>query len=347
MKQIHVQAGSGYDVLIEAGGLDRAGEYLRKVKTPCRAAVISDSHVLPLYGDRVASSLRQAGFEVSCFAFPAGEENKNLTVYASILDFLAREHFSRSDILIALGGGVTGDMAGFAAATYLRGIPFMQIPTTLLAAVDSSVGGKTGVDLPGGKNLVGAFHQPLLVLCDPDLIRTLPEDFLLDGSAEVIKYGMLGNEAFFAELEKKPIRDQLEHVIETCVRMKRDLVEADEFDTGERRKLNFGHSFGHAIEKCSGYTLSHGLAVSVGMVMISDAAVKKGFLAAADRDRLVRLLEKTGLPTHAAFSKEELLAAVLSDKKMAGGRLHLVVPEAVGRCRIVPVSREEITGWMA
>ena len=317
------------------------------MKAPCRAAIISDTNVWPLYGERVRASLEKAGFSCVFYCFPAGEASKNLSTYSRLLSFLAGEHISRSDILIALGGGVCGDMAGFAAATFLRGLPFLQIPTSLLAMVDSSVGGKTAVDLPEGKNLVGAFHQPALVLCDPDLLQTLPEAVLRDGSAEVIKYGVLGNADFFRRLEEAPILAQAQVVIETCIGMKRDVVEADEFDTGERRKLNLGHSFGHAIEKCSRYGISHGLAVAAGMAIITRAAVKKGLCEEDALPRLLSLLEKTGLPTSTDFSARALAAAALSDKKMSGGRIHLIVPERIGRCRILPVPPEELGDWLS
>ena len=354
MKRIRVRTGNAYDVVIGRGLLDDCGRLLserlaaegKPAGASCRIALISDSSVLPLYGERMKASLEKAGFSVVSYAFPAGEASKNLDTYAQILRFLAAEHISRSDRIAALGGGVTGDMAGFAAATFLRGIPFLQIPTSLLAMVDSSVGGKTAVDLPEGKNLVGAFHQPCLVVCDPDVLDSLPEAVFQDGSAEVIKYGMLGSEAFFRELEETPIRDQAENVIETCVSMKRDVVEADEFDTGERRKLNLGHSFGHAIEECSDFGISHGLAVAAGMALITRAAVRKGFCEPQALPRLLSLLEKYGLPTGTDFSAARLAGAALSDKKFAGGRLHLIVPEGVGRCRILPVPAEELTDWL-
>ena len=354
MKRIHVSTGRPYDVLIGRGLLGEAGTQLKAVlrpdaslsEKPCQAALITDTQVGPLYAAPVKASLEAAGFSCEVCEFPAGEASKTIGTYTGLLDFLADKKLSRSDCLVALGGGVCGDMAGFAAATYLRGIPFLQIPTSLLAMVDSSVGGKTAVDLPAGKNLVGAFHQPCLVLCDPDVLSSLPEAFCRDGSAEVIKYGMLGNEAFFESLGETPILEQAEAVIETCVSMKRDVVEADEFDTGERRKLNLGHSFGHAIEKCSRFGISHGLAVAAGMAIVTRAAVRKGFCEPSALPRLLSLLERYRLPLGTDFSARELAAAALSDKKMAGGKLHLIVPETVGRCRILPVPPTELASWL-
>ena len=346
MDILHVTAGHSYDVFVERGGLRRTGGRLSALAAPQKAAVISDSHVFPLYGESLMDSLRAAGISPLSYVFPAGEASKNLTEYGKILEFLAKEHFSRSDIVAALGGGVTGDLAGFAAATYLRGIPWVQVPTSLLAMTDSSVGGKTGVDLAGGKNMAGAFHQPLAVFCDPDLLNTLPADAFRDGCAEVIKYGMLGDAVFFRELEETPVAEQAEHVITACIGIKRDLVAADEFDTGERRKLNLGHTFGHAVEKCSGYTISHGRAVSIGMALIGRAAAAKGLLPEEALQRLLALLRRTGLPTETDLPRGAILDAVLSDKKISGGMLHLVVPTAIGRCRIVPVTTDELSGWL-
>lgn len=218
-----------------------------------------------LYAARLEASLTRAGFRVVTFTYPGGEHCKTLATYTALLDFLAAHRLSRSDLIVALGGGVTGDLAGFAAATYQRGIPFVQVPTTLLAAVDSSVGGKTAVNLDSGKNQVGCFYQPSLVLCDPDTLRTLPPEEYRNGCAEVIKYAVLRSAPFFDELRAQPVSAQVGHVIATCVGMKRDLVVADEFDRGSRQLLNLGHTFGHAVEACSGYTVPHGCGVAIGM----------------------------------------------------------------------------------
>ncbi len=346
MTSISVGASRSYEVLISRGLLSRAGEMIAALKKPCRVAVVSDSNVHPLYDAVVAESLRKAGFDAFSLVFPAGERSKNLGTFGKLLESFAEHHLSRSDLVVALGGGVTGDLAGFAAAAYLRGIDYVQIPTTLLAMVDSSVGGKTAVDLEAGKNLAGAFYQPILVLCDPNTLQTLPESDFCDGCAEVIKYGLLGNADFFTDLEKKPIREQLEHVLEVCVSMKRDLVQEDERDTGVRRLLNLGHSFGHGVEKLSDYRISHGQAVAVGMAIITRAAVAKGVAEASTLDRLLALLEKTGLPTETTFAAKDLAEAAKGDKKISGGKLHLIVPEAVGRCRVVPTDPEELNDWL-
>ncbi len=347
MTRVHVKASREYDVIIERGILDRAGEELRRVNARgSTAAVIAGERVAALYGARLAASLERAGYRVVPFIYPGGEKYKTLETYGKIMDFLAREHFTRADIVAALGGGVTGDMAGFAAATYQRGTAFAQIPTTLLAAVDSSVGGKTAVDLPSGKNLAGCFYQPCAVLCDTDTLSTLPQAELANGCAEVVKYGVLGDAALFAALERGDAEPQSERVIARCVEMKRDIVEQDEFDTGRRMLLNLGHSVGHAVEKCSGFAVPHGSAVAIGMAVIMRAAAVRGICPASAAERTAALLTRCALPTSTGYTAEELCRAMLSDKKMTGGRLSLVVPEDIGRCRIVPASAEELPGWL-
>ena len=278
--------------------------------------------------------------------FPHGEQSKNLSVYADILNALAARHLSRKGLVVALGGGVVGDMAGFAAATYLRGVRFVQIPTTLLSQVDSSVGGKTAVDLPAGKNLVGAFCQPSLVLCDPHALSTLPDPVFYDGCAEVIKAAMLKSHAFFEDLQKTPPREQLEHMLEFCISMKRDVVEEDEFDTGARQYLNLGHTFGHAVEAASAFSISHGCAVAIGMVMMTRAAVKKGYCKEDTLEQLIALLKQYHLPTEVPYPALSLLGIVRSDKKTMGGTVTLVVPEKIGRCMLVPVPVCDVPDWL-
>ena len=290
--------------------------------------------------------MQKAGFDVTSFTFPHGEQSKNLSVYADILNALAARHLSRKGLVVALGGGVVGDMAGFAAATYLRGVRFVQIPTTLLSQVDSSVGGKTAVDLPAGKNLVGAFCQPSLVLCDPHALSTLPDPVFYDGCAEVIKAAMLKSHAFFEDLQKTPPREQLEHMLEFCISMKRDVVEEDEFDTGARQYLNLGHTFGHAVEAASAFSISHGCAVAIGMVMMTRAAVKKGYCKEDTLEQLIALLKQYHLPTEVPYPALSLLGIVRSDKKTMGGTVTLVVPEKIGRCMLVPVPVCDVPDWL-
>jgi 3-dehydroquinate synthase len=267
------------------------------------------------------------------FVFPHGEQSKSIETLASLLDFLAEHKVARSDTIAALGGGVVGDLTGFAASCYMRGIKFVQIPTTLLAMVDSSVGGKTGINLPTGKNLAGAFYQPEAVICDIDTLDTLPPDCFLDGCAEVIKYGILADR----ELFYTPIRENQEDVIARCVEIKRDIVNEDEFEAGRRKLLNFGHTIGHAIEKLSGYTMAHGHAVAAGMAIIARAS------GCCDALEITNMLERYGLPTSTAYGAEELAQACLSDKKRAGDYITMVFPERIGLCVLknIPVGELE------
>lgn len=348
MKTIHVPASREYDVLIERGLLDRAGgEIARVLPKARRAVIVCGERVSKLYAARLAASLSHAGLATAEFCYPGGEQYKTLDTYSRLLHFAAAQKLSRGDVIVALGGGVTGDLTGFAAATYQRGLPFVQIPTTLLAAVDSSVGGKTAVNLESGKNQVGCFYQPSLVLCDADTLSTLSEEEYRNGCAEVIKYGVLGSAEFFTALEQCPVREQLDEVIAQCVGMKRDIVAADEFDTGRRQLLNLGHSFGHAVEKCSDFRIAHGSAVAVGMAMMCRAAYKRGICDEQTLTRLKNILAAYGLPDRAEFTADELYAAALSDKKISGGSINLIVPERIGRCRIEKVPAEELRAWLA
>lgn len=262
MNTVTVRASRQYDILIGQGLLPTLGAEAKKLGKAQKVCVISETTVYPLYGAVAEESLKSAGFSVVSYVFPAGEESKNGLIFLDLLNFLAENQLTRSDLIVALGGGVVGDLAGFAAASYLRGIRFIQVPTTLLAAVDSSVGGKTAIDLPAGKNLAGAFCQPSLVLCDTDTLNSLPLDIFRDGCAEVIKYGVLYDPKLFAHLEEKGLSFDREAVITRCVELKRDVVMEDEFDTGARMKLNLGHTVGHGVEAKSHFAISHGKAVA-------------------------------------------------------------------------------------
>lgn len=337
MYTVHVKNSSEYDVHIGSGLLAKAGELMQPVVAPCRIAIISDSTVNSLYGDTVETSLRTAGYDPLRFFFPAGEKNKHLGTLEDILVFLAENQMTRTDAIVALGGGVTGDIAGFAAAIYVRGIRFVQIPTTLLAAVDASVGGKTAVDMKAGKNLIGAFHQPSLVITDTDVIRALPSHLLADGAAEMIKHGVLSDPMLFDRLCRPDWIDDIDELIARNVSIKRDVVNADEFETGLRQTLNLGHTFGHAIEKCSGFALSHGQSVAIGMVIAAGAA---------DRPEVCRAIiaanRSCGLPSLCNYSAEELADAALNDKKRKGDSITLVLPEAIGRCILHKISVSEL-----
>lgn len=346
MTTVTVKASQTYDVKIGRGLLDTLGEEAARAFQGRTVCIVSDTNVAPHYLSQATHSLERAGFTVLAFVFPAGEEHKNGHTYLSLLEYLAQEHLTRADGLVALGGGVVGDLTGFAAATYLRGIPFLQLPTTLLAAVDASVGGKTAIDLEHGKNLAGAFYQPKAVLCDLDTWATLPADILSDGCAEVIKYGVLGSRTLFDTLAEIPSGETLEAVVAACVEQKRDIVQCDEFDRGMRQLLNLGHTFGHAVEASSRFTLSHGKAVSIGMAMVARAACVRGLCGEDVRDAISDRLTHYGLPTVCPYSADMLLGALCADKKIFGSTLHLIVPAEIGLCRILPVPVAELPSWL-
>ena len=339
---IPVRVREGYNVVIGRGLLEESGSLLRAALGDCRLALVTDSNVADLYLERVLTSLRAAGYAVNPFVFAAGEQNKNMQTLADVLEFFAAERLTRTDCVLALGGGVTGDMAGFAAGCYLRGIRYVQMPTTLLSAVDSSVGGKTAVDLAPGKNLAGLFHQPSLVLCDTNCLNTLPQSEFANGAAEAIKTGILEGEALFSLLESGGAREQIDEIIARCVAFKARVVEQDETETGLRKTLNLGHTAAHAIELCSGYTIPHGHAVAVGLAIIARAAEALGWTEENIAARVEAALVKNGLPITTDFSPEALANAALSDKKRAGGQMTLVVPRGIGDCILMDIPVEQL-----
>lgn len=341
MRTVTVNASRVYDIIIEKGSLDRAGELSLTVKKPCRAAILSDSNVAPLYAERLENSLKSAGYDPILFTVKAGEESKSAESYLALLSFLAQNKITRSDCLFALGGGVVGDLCGFAAATYLRGIEFIQIPTTLLAMVDSSVGGKTAIDIPEGKNLVGAFYQPSLVICDSDLLSTLPDNIFADGCAEVIKYGIINDPELF-EMLKSPILPQIDGIIERCVCDKRDVVDADERDVGVRQLLNLGHTAAHSIEVLSHFEISHGSAVAMGTALITRAAVSMNLCDKRELDEVISMLSAYNLPVDCPYTAGELATVAMGDKKRAGGYITLVMPYGIGDSRLYRVSVDSL-----
>ena len=340
MRRIPVQVQNGYDVCIGRGLIASFGELLSRAVGACRVAVITDSNVAPLYLDALTQSLERAGYDVCTFAFPAGENSKQMGTLAEILEFLVENRLTREDCVIALGGGVTGDLTGFAAGCYLRGIRYVQAPTSLLAAVDSSVGGKAAVDLSAGKNLAGLFYQPSLVVCDTNCFSTLTESEIANGSAEAIKTGVLGGETLFGLFESGSAREQMEQVVSQCVAYKARIVEADERDSELRNILNLGHTAGHAIEVCSEYAIPHGQAVAIGLGIIARASERLGEAQEPIYERIRQTLVKNGLPVVSPYSAEELAAAALSDKKRTGDSIRLVLPRGIGNCvlKSVPVS---------
>ena len=350
---LHVRTGlaraeDGYDIHVGSGTLACAGELLAAVTPSRRAAIVTDSNVKALYAEKVRLSLESAGFTASVFAFPAGEASKTLHTLADIYTFLASCELTRTDTVVALGGGVPGDTAGFAAATWLRGVNLMQIPTTLLAQVDSSVGGKMAVDLPEGKNLVGAFWRPVLVVCDNDTLLTLDRDNLACGMAEIIKHACIRDGAMFSELERlDPTSPPPAGLIARNIGIKRAVVERDEHERGERMLLNFGHTLGHAVEKLSGYRgVTHGHCVAAGMAMITRASERRGLTEKGTCARLEALLSRYGLPTGSELPVSEILDAARSDKKRSGDDISLVILERIGSARVLRLPFGELPGFL-
>lgn len=336
-----------YDIYLEAGLLPTIGEKTRALLANARTvAVVTDDTVKALYLPPVTQSLARAGFRVLSFSLPPGEASKNAEQYFALLNWLAENKLTRADAIVALGGGVVGDLAGFAAATYLRGIALIQVPTTLLAMVDSSVGGKTAIDLPSGKNLAGAFYQPSMVLCDPGVLETLPPQAFSDGCAEVIKYGMIRQGALLETLLEISVREQLAEIIAICVTIKRNIVQEDVFDTGERQLLNFGHTIGHAIEQLSRYEVSHGRAVAIGMGLITRAAVRKNLCPPESQTALERLLALFELPNRTDYPPQALYEAALSDKKRDASAITEIVPSAFGKCELRKMPVSELLEWI-
>lgn len=345
MKSVLVQTGHPYEVLVGNGLLAQGGGLIAEKIKPCAAAVITDDTVDILFGSAVEASLKKAGFRVCRIVFPHGEASKNLLTLSAVLEQLAAHQITRTDLIVALGGGVTGDLAGFAAAVYLRGIRFVQIPTTFLAAIDSSVGGKTAVDLAAGKNLAGAFWQPELVICDCETLKTLPEQYFLDGMGEAVKYGMAFDKTLLPLLGDG-VSGRLPDIIARCVAIKAGVVAQDERDTGERRKLNFGHTVGHAIERCANFSITHGQAVAIGMVVITRACVKRGITPPETLKTLLDTLTACGLPAACGYSAEALAGAALGDKKRRGDQLALILPTAVGGCTVWNIAVDALESWI-
>lgn len=340
MKSVRVPASKEYEVIIGSGILSSLGEKCVSLLGKSRCIVITDSNVAPLWLDKTVESLEKSGIGVITYVFPAGEESKSAKTLFDILEFMAKNRLTRSDFAVALGGGVTGDMTGLAASLYLRGIPFVQVPTTLLAAVDSSVGGKTAVNLTAGKNLMGAFYQPSLVVCDTDTLSTLSPEIFADGMAEVIKYGVIFDKALFDSVKSGDVNDNIESIIARCVELKRDVVAKDEFDKGDRQLLNFGHTMAHSIEKLSDFEISHGSAVAIGMVIAAKASKAFGW---SDEDCTAEIIEankNNNLPCECDFAPEELADVALSDKKRSGNEITFVVPKKIGECILKKVSVE-------
>lgn len=347
MITVNINASKNYDILIGKGLLDRCGELISQVEKSKKCAIVTDDIVDGLYGRKTVENLERSGFTVSKFVIPHGEASKSHEQLISIYNFLTERDITRTDFLIAFGGGVVGDLTGFCAATYLRGIDYIQIPTTLLAQVDSSVGGKTAVNIEAGKNLVGAFKQPAMVIADTNTLSTLSDEIFADGMGEVVKYGMIRSKSLFEKLSQGNPHSFLDEIIAECVEIKRDVVQNDEFDTGERMILNFGHTFGHAIEKSAGYgVIPHGKAVAIGMYMITCAAEKQGSVREGASKKLKKCLEANSLPYKYDISPEKLYSLSLGDKKRTSDKIRVVICPEAGSCNIVTLSLDEYKSFL-
>ncbi|MCM1298141.1 MAG: 3-dehydroquinate synthase [Firmicutes bacterium] len=347
MITVSVNASKKYDIFIGSGLLNQCGELISKAEGSKKCAIVTDDIVDGFYGEKTVEILEKSGFTVSKYVIPNGEASKSHEQLIAIYNFLTERDITRTDFLIALGGGVVGDLTGFCAATYLRGIDYIQIPTTLLAQVDSSVGGKTAVNIKAGKNLIGAFKQPSMVIADTDTLSTLSDEIFADGMGEVVKYGMIRSKSLFEKLAKGNPRSFIEEIIAECVEIKRDVVQNDEFDTGERMILNFGHTFGHAIEKSAGYgVIPHGKAVAIGMYMMTAAAEKQGSAQKGTAETLKKCLEANSLPYKYDISPEKLYSLSIGDKKRTSNKIRVVICPCAGSCNIVTMTLEEYKSFL-
>jgi 3-dehydroquinate synthase len=338
MKTIQVRVSSGAYTVNIGADYKLIGHRLRELGCSGKVSIVSDTNVFPIYGGDLSDSLEKKGFEVHYTILDAGEEYKTLSTVESLYKAFHLQGLTRSDTILALGGGVVGDITGFAAGTYLRGIPYVQVPTTLLAQIDSSVGGKTGVDTGDGKNLVGMFNQPMDVLIDPAFLDTLSLSIRADGMAEAIKYGLIRDDGLYKRILRGIDQDEMETLIYDCVSIKNAIVAQDEFDQGERMILNFGHTIGHAVEKCGNYNLyTHGQAVAIGMVYAAAIGEKLQITPAGTKDRIVQVLQKNGLPTETTLTPEQIFEALGSDKKKSGSHIQFILLERVGKAVIVPI----------
>lgn len=350
MKKIAVKASKPYEVLVEQGLLEKCGKIISETVKTRFLAIITDDNVDRIYSNTIISSLEKEGFRIVKYVFPHGETSKCAENLNNIYSFLAENNITRSDCLIALGGGVTGDITGYAAATYLRGLSYIQIPTTLLAQIDSSVGGKTAINLPCGKNLVGAFKQPEVVICDPLTLKTLPDETISDGMAEAIKYGMIRSKELFEIIASHSITDYfdvVDDIIFRCVSIKSDIVANDEFDKGERMLLNFGHTMGHAIESFFNYTkYTHGNAVAAGMHIITEQAVKHSLCNSDALAELDKVIKAYNLPLVTEASISELVPLCSNDKKCESSSINAIICSEIGKSSIKKMPFSEFKAFI-
>ena len=357
MDRINIQASTDYEVLIGKGLIDSCGTHIRELLFRAqKALIVTDSNVAPLYLARVKSSLEREGFSVSEFVFEAGEEKKNIESIAGMWAVMAGEEFTRTDIVVSLGGGVATDMGGFSAATFLRGIKVVQIPTSLLAMADAAIGGKTGIDLPQGKNLAGAFHQPSMVIEDTDCLTTLSPETFTEGMAEVIKYAFIMDPELYETLsgiasEGRAMTlqndiDTVTKILRCCVKDKAEVITEDEHDNGRRQILNYGHTVGHVIERNSNFTLAHGVCVAKGMGIITDACLKAGLTTEKTAGNIKELIKAYGLPAGDSITAEEAVAGAMNDKKKRGESISVILVNEIGKAEIKRMTPEEFTEFL-
>ncbi|MGI6203876.1 MAG: 3-dehydroquinate synthase [Anaerovoracaceae bacterium] len=348
MERIRINTSAPYDVIIESGALSQAGTLAFEVTDVCKVCIVTDKTTHDLFNDTVADSFSECGFDVFKITFPEGEMTKTMGCLDTLLEYLADNGFTRSDMLVALGGGVIGDLTGFAAGTYMRGIKFIQVPTTLLAAVDSSVGGKTAVNLTAGKNLAGVFHQPSLVIYDPKTAESLTHDIFMDGLAEAAKSGMIADASLFEYIlsaDEPPFSEFVMRLVTGSIHVKAGIVEQDEYESGLRQLLNFGHTAGHAIERLSDFSVSHGSAVATGMLIASKAALVKEWSREDCYSKIKTFLLRYGYNMECPYSAEELAAAASTDKKRRGGTITVVIPLEIGECALMDIPQEELVDF--
>ena len=342
MKTVNVKGvKKPYEIIIGRDIFNIIPDKLNKITKAKNIVIITDDNVDNLYSEKVFNILQNAGFNVLKFVFTHGEANKTMKTVCDILEFMAENNVTRSDLIVALGGGIVGDVSGYAASAYLRGIDFVQVPTTFLAAIDSSVGGKTGVNLKSGKNLAGAFYQPRFVVCDTKTFDTLPKEIFKDGVSEAIKYGVICDKELF-DIMLKNDTDGIESIVERCVAIKAKIVAEDEFDTGKRQLLNFGHTIGHAVEKATDFEVSHGIAIGIGMAIISKITDRLKWSKENVYPKVAEILGKNGIPTECDVTTDELLKVMLKDKKRTGDNINIVIPERIGNCVLKSIKVEEL-----
>ncbi len=350
IRKISLEISSSYDIFIGSGLISNAAEYISKAVSSKKFAIISDDNVSPLYSNKLENSIEKAGYSFCKFVFPHGEASKSAETLLKIYSFLAENGITRSDCIIALGGGVVGDISGYAAASFLRGVNFINIPTSLLAQVDSSVGGKTAINISAGKNLVGAFKQPSLVLCDTNSLETLPQEYFIDGFGEIIKYAMISSAELFEILENHDlgtIKPLLSDIIFRCLSIKADVVTSDEFDTGNRMLLNFGHTLGHAIEKFYTYSgVSHGVAVGIGMLLVTKSSCGHSLTEKSALERLSKCLTNYDISTNSPLSSYELGKLAFNDKKRLGGLINIVLCDEIGHAYLKKMPFEDFLEFL-